>query len=129
MDNRLYFVLGDILANIVIAALIGALAVVIVDTGWNMWLAMVLMMVIGMALALPGAFLFGYWFGAMEIMVPVMQAGMWSGMVVGMWQAMSPLSVQQGMLIGAVTGLVVLNVIWVANIALRGIFVSQEGVQ
>ena len=129
MDNRLYFVLGDILSNIVIAALIGALAVVIVDTGWNMWLAMILMMVIGMALALPGAFLFGYWFGAMEIMVPVMQAGMWSGMVVGMWQAMSPLSVQQGMLIGAVTGLVVLNVIWVANIALRGIFVSQEGVQ
>ncbi len=129
MDNRLYFVLGDILANIVIAALIGALAVVIVDTGWNMWLAMVLMMVIGMALALPGAFLFGYWFGAMEIMVPVMQAGMWSGMVVGMWQAMSPLSVQQGMLIGAVTGLVVLNVIWVANVALRGVFESQEGVQ
>ena len=129
MDNRLYFVLGDILSNIVIAALIGALAVVIVDTGWNMWLAMVLMMVIGMALALPGAFLFGYWFGAMEIMVPVMQAGMWSGMVVGMWQAMSPLSVQQGVLIGAVTGLLVLNVTWVANIALRGIFVSQEGVQ
>ncbi len=129
MDNRLYFVLGDILSTIVIAALIGALSVVIVDTGWNMWLAMILMMVIGMALALPGAFLFGYWFGAMEIMVPVMQAGMWSGMVVGMWQAMSPLSVQQGMLIGAVTGLVVLNVIWVANIALRGIFVSQEGVQ
>ena len=129
MDNRLYFVLGDLLSNIVIAALIGALAVVIVDTGWNMWLAMVLMMVIGMALALPGAFLFGYWFGAMEIMVPVMQAGMWSGMVVGMWQAMSPLSVQQGVLIGAVTGLLVLNVTWVANIALRGIFVSQEGVQ
>jgi hypothetical protein len=128
MDNRLYFVLGDILSNIVIAALIGALAVVIVDTGWNMWLAMILMMVIGMALALPGAFLFGYWFGAMEIMVPVMQAGMWSGMVVGMWQAMSPLSVQQGVLIGAVTGLVVLNVIWVANIALRGVLGSQEGV-
>jgi hypothetical protein len=129
MDNRLYFVLGDILSNIVIAALIGALAVVIVDTGWNMWLAMILMMVIGMALALPGAFLFGYWFGAMEIMVPVMQAGMWSGMVVGMWQATSPLSVQQGVLIGAVTGLVVLNVIWVANIALRGVLGSQEGVQ
>ena len=129
MDNRLYFVLGDILSNIVIAALIGALAVVIVDTGWNMWLAMILMMVIGMALALPGAFLFGYWFGAMEIMVPVMQGGMWSGMVVGMWQAMSPLSVQQGVLIGAVTGLLVLNVTWVANIALRGIFVYQEGVQ
>jgi hypothetical protein len=129
MDNRLYFVLGDILSNIVIAALIGALAVVIVDTGWNMWLAMILMMVIGMALALPGAFLFVYWFGTMEIMVPVMQAGMWSGMVVGMWQAMSPLSVQQGVLIGAVTGLVVLNVIWVANIALRGVLGSQEGVQ
>ena len=42
---------------------------------------------------------------------------------------MSPLSVQLGSLIGAITGLVVLNVIWVTNVALRGVFVSQEGVQ
>ena len=42
-------------------------------------------------LGLPLALLFGYWFGAMETMVPVMQAAMWSGMVVGMWQAMAEL--------------------------------------
>jgi len=120
----LYFVLGDLLSNIVVAALIGALSVLIVETGWNMWLAMFLMMALGMVFALPTSFLFGYWFGAMEIMVPVMQAGMWSGMVVGMWEAMSPLSVSQGLLIGAITGLVVLNIVWVANVFLRGPFAS-----
>ena len=46
MDNRLYFVLGDLLANITLGALIGALAVALVGTGWNMWLAMVMMMVL-----------------------------------------------------------------------------------
>ena len=35
MDNRLYFVLGDLLANISIGALIGALAVGLIGTGWN----------------------------------------------------------------------------------------------
>jgi hypothetical protein len=129
MDNRLYFVLGDLLATTVVAALIGVLAVMIVGTGWNMWLAMILMMALGMMLALPGALVFGHWFGAMEVMVPVMQAGMWSGMVVGMWQAMSPLEVQHGALIGALSGLVVLNLTWVANVALRGVNYPRGGTQ
>ena len=46
MDNRLYFVLGDLLSNIVIGALVGTLAVIVVGTGWNMWLAMLLMMTV-----------------------------------------------------------------------------------
>ena len=58
--------------------------------------------------------------GAMEVMVPVMQTGMWAGMVVGMWQAMSLLSGTQGALLGAATGLVVINVVWILNMALRG---------
>lgn len=129
MDNRVYFVLGDLLANIVIGALVGVVSVLLVTTGWNMWLAMVLMMSIGMLLGLIGAFGFAHFFGAMEVMVPVMQTGMWSGMVVGMWQAMAPLSYIQGALLGAVTGLVVLNVIWIANTALRGVVVNRESLQ
>jgi len=127
MDNRLYFVLGDLLSNIVIGALIGVIAVLVVGTGWNMWLAMVLMMVVGMAISLPASLAFGIRFGAMEVMVPAMQTGMMSGMVVGMWQAMSPLSVSQGAIIGGITGLVILNIIWVANTALRGIRTLEGG--
>jgi hypothetical protein len=47
-----------------------------------------------------------------------------SGMVVGMWQAMSPLSATQGAIIGGIIGLVMLNIIWVANTALRGVRIS-----
>jgi hypothetical protein len=125
MDNRLYFVFGDLLSNIVMGALVGVVSVLLVSTGWNMWLAMVLMMVIGMVLGLVGALAFGFLYGAMEVMVPVMQTGMWSGMVVGMWQAMAPLTYSQGALAGGVTGLLVLNVIWVANTGLRGVVLSR----
>jgi hypothetical protein len=125
MDDRLYFVLGDLLANIVMGALVGAVAVWLVGSGWNMWLAMLLMMALGMVLGLAGALGFGFLFGAMEIMVPVMQTGMWSGMVVGMWQTMAPLSATQGALVGGVTGVMVLNVVWVANTALRGVVLEH----
>jgi hypothetical protein len=121
MDNRLYFVLGDLLANIVCGMLVGLVAVLVVRHGWNMWMAMVLMMLVGMVMGLLLTFPFGHWFGAMEVMIPVMQTGMMAGMVVGMWQAMSPLSGGQGALLGALTGLIVINVVWVANIALRGV--------
>ena len=121
MDNRLYFVVGDLLANIAIGAIIGMISAALVNTGWNMWIAMIVAMVVGMALSLPLALAFGYFYGAMEVMVPAMQTGMWSGMVVGMWAAMSPLDISSGALIGGVVGLVVLNVIWALNIALRGI--------
>ena len=121
MDSRLYFVLGDLLANISIGALVGVVSVLVVANGWNMWLAMWLMMVLGMVVSMLGAYGFLYCFGAMEIMVPIRQTGMWSGMVVGMWEAMMPLSIAQGAIIGGITGLIVLNIIWVANTALRGV--------
>lgn len=121
MDSRLYFVLGDLLANISIGALVGVVSVLVIANGWNMWLSMWLMMFLGMIVSLLGSYGFLYCFGAMEVMVPTMQTGMWSGMIVGMREAMMPLTLIDGATIGAVTGLVVLNVIWVANTALRGV--------
>ncbi len=126
MDNRLYFVLGDLLTNICIGALIGTLAVVLVGTGWNMWLAMVLMMMLGMVLSLFLSFGFAICFGAMEVMVPGMLTGMMSGMILGMWGAMAELSAIQGGAIGAVTGFAVLIVVWFANAALRGVAIERE---
>ena len=44
MDNRLFFVIGDLVANVVCGTLAGLVAWAIVGTGWNMWLAMFAMM-------------------------------------------------------------------------------------
>jgi len=125
MDDRLYFVLGDLFSNILIGALVGAVATLLVGTDWNMWLAMFVMMAVGMALSLVGSVALGIWFGAMEVMVPGMLTGMVSGMVVGMWQPMSPLSASEGALIGGLSGLVVLNIVWAANVSLRGLRMSK----
>ena len=120
MDHRLYFVLGDLFANLITGALVGWLSWLIVDPGWNMWIAMFLMMVVSMFVAIILWIPFSVWFGAMEVMVPLMFTGMVSGMVVGMWAAMEQLSAMDCFYLGAVCGLVSLVVIWILNSALRG---------
>lgn len=125
MDNRLYFVLGDLFANIIVGLLVGGLSWLIVSTGWNMWLAMVLMMAVGMLAALILWIPVGIQFGAIEAMVPAMLSGMLSGMVLGMWCAMVALSGTAASAIGGVCGLVGIVFIWVANNSLRGISASN----
>ncbi len=120
MDHRLYFVLGDLFANLFTGALVGWLSWLIVDPGWNMWIAMFLMMVISMFVAIILWIPFSVLFGAMEVMVPLMFTGMVAGMVVGMWAAMEQLSAMDCFYLGAVCGLVSLVVIWILNSALRG---------
>jgi len=120
MDDRIFFVIGDLLANLTIGVLVGIVSILVVSNSWNMWLAMFVMMFLGMIISMIGAYGFLYFFGAMEVMIPAMQTGMWSGMVVGMWEAMMHLTLLQGAIIGGLTGLIVLNIIWIANVALRG---------
>jgi len=120
MDERTYFAVGDLLANMVAGALIGMACWLMVSTGWNMFLAMVLAMIVGMVLSLPIALLFIAPYGAMEVMVPVMMTGMVSGMVVGMWEAMQGLSFMEAGLLGLVCGVATLIVIWLVNARLRG---------
>ena len=120
MDNRLYFVIGDLLANILVGAFVAGICWLLVDQGWNMWLAMVVMMVLGMVIA---AILFlplGVYLGAMEVMIPTMLTGMLSGMVVGMWLAMSSLPALGAIAIGGVCGLIGIGCIWVFNNQVRG---------
>ncbi len=120
MDHRLYFVLGDLVANTLVGALIGSLAALIVGPGWNMNVATLVLMCLGMLIAGFLSLIIGVLFGAMEVMVPVMLTGMVSGMVVGMWAAMTPLSVTTAALIGAVCGLVTIVGVWIVNNAVRG---------
>ena len=127
MDSRLYFVLGDLFSNLLVAILAGWLCSLLIPAGWNMFLAMLVAMVIGMAVGLGLFFPLGVAFGAMEVMLPTMFTGMFSGMVVGMWAAMMPLGGLQAVAAGAVCGLVGVNVIWILNNSLRGVQEPREG--
>jgi len=120
MDHRLYFVLGDLFANLLAGAIVGLLCWLIVSPGWNMFVAMIVMMMIGMLIAtvlwIPCSVLFG----AMEVMVPMMLSGMVSGMVISMSLAMEQLSAATCFSFGAICGLASIVVVWVLNSAMRG---------
>jgi hypothetical protein len=120
MDHRLYFVFGDLFANLLTGALVGWLCWLIINPSWNMWVAMFLMMAISMFVAIVLWVPFSVLFGAMEVMVPLMLTGMVAGMVLGMWLATEQLSAARCFTIGTVCGLVSLVVIWILNSALRG---------
>lgn len=120
MDSRLYFVLGDLVSNILVGALAGWLSALVIGVGWNMLLAMFLAMAIGMVVGLVLFFPLGAAFGAMEVMLPTMFSGMLSGMVVGMWAAMHPVGGSDSLLVGAGCGLLGIIVIWALNHAVRG---------
>ena len=127
MDNRLFFVIGDLVGNLACGAIAGFLAWAIVGPGWNMWLAMFAMMALGMAVGLVLFFPLSIKFGAMEVMLPLMFSGMLGGMVVGMLAAMVPLSLGSALAHGAVSGFAGILCIWVANAMLRGVaYKSKE---
>lgn len=120
MDKRLYFVIGDIVANIATGALAGWVCWLLMPLGWHMLLAMVVAMVLGMLVALLLFPLFAYFWGAMEVMVPTMFSGMLSGMVVGMRATMMPLSQTEALFVGGAFGLAGIVIIWVLNNLLKG---------
>jgi hypothetical protein len=121
LDHRLFFVVGDFLANLAIGAIVGLLAWLIVGPGWNMWIAMFAMMALGMVCGLIFFFPVGMKLGAMEVMIPVMYSGMWAGMFVGMAEAMMPLPALHAVAIGAACGVAEIVFVWVANSILRGV--------
>ena len=104
METRPYFIVGDLLATVVVGGLAGLVAAAVVPTGWNMMVAMLIGMALGMVLALPGSFAFMPFFGAMEVMVPAMLSGMFAGMWVAMGAAMTPMTATEGLRAGAWIG-------------------------
>ena len=82
---------------------------------------MAVMMLLAMVLCLFPGLLLGSFFGAHEIMVPVMFSGMFSGM----WLAMAQAPFMQLVYLGAATGLVVTCIIWFINAQLRGIRTTE----
>ncbi len=115
MDKRLYFVLGDLFGNIAVGVAVAWLSWLIVSTGWNMWLTMFAMMAFGMLVSLLLFFPLGYFFGAMEVMIPTMLTGMLSGMIVSMRCAMHHTSLDFALFLGAFSGLSSIVVVWILN--------------
>lgn len=120
MDSRLYFVVGDLVSNLLVGLIVGLVCAWLIPAGGFMFVAMVVAMLIGMVLGMLVWFPLSIYFGAMEVMVSTMFSGMLSGMVVGMWAAMVPLSAGQAGAVGLLCGLVGITVIWALNTALRG---------
>ena len=127
MDHRLYFALGDVLANIAIGAVVGLICWAIVSPSWNMWIAMLAMMPLGSIVGLLLFFPIGIKLGAMEVMVPLMFTGELSGMVTGMAAAMVAMSARDALLLGAASGLGGILAIWIVNSLLRGVTREAEG--
>lgn len=126
MDHRLFYVVGDFIANVLLGLVVGAISWAIVGPGWNMIVAMFVMMAVGMLAGLVFFFPAAIKLGAMEAMVPLMFTGMLSGMVVGMAAAMMPMPLQTGLLLGTLSGVAGILFIWIANSALRGITRESE---
>lgn len=120
MTKRLYFLFGDLLANSVTGALCGLVAAAVVSPSWNSWVAMLVGMAAGMVICLPAAFVFMPFFGAMEVMMPVMLTGMMATMVVAMRAAMGEMEPAVAAGQGALVGVGVLLLVYLADRILRG---------
>ena len=108
MEARLYFVLGDCLGNALVGAFSGWAAVAWMPHALGFWLGMVVSMAGAMAVTMLLALtLLLRWLGTHEVMVPTMIGGMTANMTV-----CAPLD---GAWMGALIGLGVLFVTYIAN--------------
>ena len=121
MPQNSYFLFGDIAANCLVAILAALCCSWLIDSSWSMLVAMLIAMPLGMLIAMVLALgVLMRFFGAMEVMLPTMQSGMWAGMIVGMRSAMGPLPTIDAILYGALIGVVVVGLCWAFNSRLRG---------
>ena len=119
MENRPYFVVGDLISNLAAGAIVGGVCALLLPAGWNMVAAMVVGMAIGNVISLPVAFLFTGPFGAMEIQLPVMLTGMVAGMATAMQSSMMPMAFSEGARLDAFCGFGVLVATYVASALLK----------
>ncbi len=111
--------LGDLAVNIVAGSVIAVITAALFGPSWNMVLAMIVGMALGMLISLPIAILSGALFGAMEVMIPVMTTGMVAGMLVSMVAAMGEVALGWSARVGAIIGIGVAIATYVANSVIR----------
>jgi hypothetical protein len=115
MNDKQWFLFGDILCNLFIGVVSAWLCAMWFEVGENMVIAMLLGMLVPMLLSMPFALIFGRYFGALEIMLPMMLTSMLAGMVSAMLATMSLMNGYQISFIGIVSGFGVLGVVSLLN--------------
>lgn len=119
MEQRIFFIAGDVLSNSVMGIAAALLAINTVDPSWYMPLAMLAGMVTGMGLSLVLMPVFVGLFGAMEVMLPVMLTAMLAGMVFGMAGSMYELTTLEVVAGGGLTGILTLLLTYAADARIR----------
>ncbi len=120
METRPYFLFGDMLSSALAGLVVGAAAALVTQPGWPMPAVMPLGMLFGMILAVPVQIVCSMFFGAFEVMIPMMLTGMAAGMVVPMKAAATALTPMDGGLWGAGIGIAVLCFTYAANCFIAG---------
>jgi len=120
METRPYFLFGDILSNAVAGFVVGGVAALVTQPGWPAAAVMPIGMFLGMILATPIQIVCGIFFGAFEVMIPMMFTGMAAGMIIPMQAAGAPLTPIDGALRGIGIGMAVLAFTYIANAFLSG---------
>ncbi len=117
MEKRPYFIIGDLLANALVATVAVAVTASLIGGGWGMIPGMLAGMVVGMLVALPLSLILLFpLLGVMEVMAPCMLSGMLGGMWGGMW----PLAGESVLRWGICTGIGVMVVIYILNAIITG---------
>jgi hypothetical protein len=119
LERRCFFVAGDTLSNSVMGIAAALLATYIVDTSWNMPVAMLAGMLAGMGIAIILMPIFVASFGAMEVMLPTMLTAMLAGMVFGMVGSMHALTAREAAIGGGLIGILTLLLTYTADARMR----------
>jgi hypothetical protein len=119
----LYFCIGDYLAGLLTGLLTAFAVRAIIGPQWDMVLAMLVGMAVGMLLHLTLLLLFIPLLGTFEVMIPSAVIGMYGGMLFGMRDSMQQAYVSRDMAlaVGALFGLVVVFGIRWWDRQLRGV--------
>jgi hypothetical protein len=116
METRPYFVLGDCFSNALVGAFSGWAGIVWMPHAFGFWLGMLVSMAGAMAVTMVLALtLLLRWFGAHEVMVPTMIGGMTANMTVCAIAHHHAMSALDGAWMGALIGIVVLSLTYIAN--------------
>lgn len=107
MERRIYFVLGDLTANICAGIAASLLATALVETSWPLPIAFVFGWVLGSIIGLIVSFAFMPLFGAFEVMLPTTLSGMTAGTCVATLLAWHELEPKVAGGVGALLGIAV----------------------
>ena len=120
METRAYFLFGDLVSNLVVG-LLAATICGFLFSSWPMVLGMIIAMFLGMLIStVLTVTVLLKWFGAMEIMLPVMTTGMFAAMAVIMWPPEGGYTLIGASEIGLTTGFTIFVLTWIINSIMVG---------